>query len=916
MSSPAGKPESVPSTDTTHARVSIGGGLAERASRLRARFLVTLPFTVAVIALSMVPALQFRGWQWAAAIASLPVVTWGAAPFHRSAWKAGRHGATTMDTLVSVGVIASSLWSWYALLFGGAGEADAHMAMSFLPSFTAEGITEGLAAHAPAAHVYFEGACAIVSFLLAGRMMEARTRFRAGDAVRSLMETGVREVSVADFPLSSPPVIRTVPLSQVQVGDVFLVRPGEKVATDGVVVEGLSAVDASLMTGESLPVDVAPGSQVSGGSVNTWGLVYVRATAVGADTQVAHIAQMVTQAQATKAPIQRVADRVSSVFVPVMVGLSALTLAAWLLAGFPLERAVSAAVAVLVVACPCALGLATPTALLVGSGRAAQLGVVIRRAEVLERSNRIDTVVMDKTGTLTTGVMTLERIIIDEATSAQGASSDLASSLESPISSVADAVRDPDSASEHNLSPAQQLALAHVAGVEASSQHPIARALVRAAEESGIRPLPVSSVRDYPGAGVCARSADGRDVYVGRVEWVRSLGASLSPDMEREIRQAESTGATVVAYAYGRGIRKEAPSESETDGVPPEFSASIFEPLNAVSLPEVSVSLVDMAVEGMTCASCVRRVERKLGKLPGVSASVNLATDSALVTVRGEYTDEELEAMVRAAGYEAHVRSRETRAVADTGGNESTSTILRANASFPAESPAPPHVAAEAAQVSDASPSEFAGIAHTAPDTPNPSSASSLCEEITAAFVIRDRVKDTSVEAVSELRSLGITPVLLSGDHEAAAQFVADQTGIDTVIAGVMPEGKREAIRSLQEAGHVVAMVGDGVNDAPALAQASITGLGIAMGSGTDTAIAVADMTLMNSDPRSAATAIRVARRTLRVIYQNLFWAFAYNVIMIPLAMFGLLTPMIASAAMACSSLCVVANSLRLNGSR
>ena len=800
-----------PDTENEH----LGDGLLRRAADLRNRFLVTLPFTIIVLGLSMVPPLQFPGWQWVVAFASLPVVIWGAAPFHRAAFQAGRHGSSTMDTLVSLGVIASSLWSWYALLFGGAGMIGMRMHMSLIPA----------SSHATHAEIYFEGACAIVTFLLAGRLMEARTRYHSGDALRSLLELGAKDAILVEGS-GADRQFRTIPAAELRVGNLFQVRPGDKVATDGIVEEGTSALDTSLMTGESLPREVSPGSAVTGGTLNTSGALIVRATAVGSETQLAHIGQMITEAQATKAPVQRLADRISSVFVPTIIALSLLTLAGWLLAGAGIQSAITAAVAVLVVACPCALGLATPTALLVGSGKAAQMGILISSAEVLERTRSIDTILLDKTGTLTKGAMSLESVIL------------------------------PDGSANSPDAQASVDALSVTASLESASEHPIARALTTAARERDLSSHPVRELRNHPGLGVSALAEDGALLLAGRVSWLGELGISLPQSALSAISEAEATGATVVASARVEGWRESSSTE--------DASAQASQPAEE---GEDGAVIVDMAVGGMTCASCVRRVERKLGKLDGVHAQVNLATESARITLKHDYSDAELEEVVKAAGYEPQVRSRRlTSAQAPT--------------------------AALTAQTREL-PEHLDGV-------------------LLGAFVVRDTVKESSKDAIAQLKALGITPTLLTGDHESAAHFVASQVGIDSVIAGVLPQDKRDAVMRLQEEGHQVAMVGDGVNDAAALAQASTQGLGIAMGSGADSAIAVADMTLVSSDPTMAAAAIRISRATLKVIKENLFWAFFYNVIMIPLAIFGLLNPMLASAAMAMSSVCVVLNSMRL----
>ena len=802
-------------TSTNTESEHLGDGLLRRAADLRNRFLVTLPFTIIVLGLSMVPPLQFPGWQWVVAFASLPVVIWGAAPFHRAAFQAGRHGSSTMDTLVSLGVIASSLWSWYALLFGGAGMIGMRMHMSLIPA----------SSHATHAEIYFEGACAIVTFLLAGRLMEARTRYHSGDALRSLLELGAKDAILVEGS-GADRQFRTIPAAELRVGNLFQVRPGDKVATDGIVEEGTSALDTSLMTGESLPREVSPGSAVTGGTLNTSGALIVRATAVGSETQLAHIGQMITEAQATKAPVQRLADRISSVFVPTIIALSLLTLAGWLLAGAGIQSAITAAVAVLVVACPCALGLATPTALLVGSGKAAQMGILISSAEVLERTRSIDTILLDKTGTLTKGAMSLESVIL------------------------------PDGSANSPDAQASVDALSVTASLESASEHPIARALTTAARERDLSSHPVRELRNHPGLGVSALAEDGALLLAGRVSWLGELGISLPQSALSAISEAEATGATVVASARVEGWQESSSTE--------DASAQASQPAEEA---EDGGIIVDMAVGGMTCASCVRRVERKLGKLDGVHAQVNLATESARITLKHDYSDAELEEVVKAAGYEPQVRSRRLASA-----QAPTATLTAQTRELP---------------------EHLNGV-------------------LLGAFVVRDTVKESSRDAIAQLKALGITPTLLTGDHESAARFVASQVGIDSVIAGVLPADKRDAVMRLQEEGHQVAMVGDGVNDAAALAQASTQGLGIAMGSGADSAIAVADMTLVSSDPTMAAAAIRISRATLKVIKENLFWAFFYNVIMIPLAIFGLLNPMLASAAMAMSSVCVVLNSMRL----
>ena len=868
-------------TRTGQGAPRIGEGARRTARELARRLTISAPLGLFAMAVSMVPAWQFPGWQWAVALASVPVVTWGAWPFHRAAFAAGRHGSTTMDTLVSLGVVASTLWSWWALLLGGAGEVGMRMSMSLIPR----------ASHSGHAEIYFEGACMIVVFLLTGRWMEARARYRAGDALRALLELGVTEATLVEQGPDGGRIERTVPASSLAVGDLFLVRPGQKVATDGVVVSGASAIDASLLTGESVPVDVGEGDAVTGATVNTWGALTVRATRVGADTALSQIGRMVAEAQAGKAPVQRLADRISGVFVPVVIAVSLLTAIGWLASGAALQVALTSAVAVLVVACPCALGLATPTALLVGSGRASQLGVVIRNAEALERTRRVDTALLDKTGTVTTGRMSLE------------------SALGAP--GVADS---------------ELLRVA--AGAEAASEHPLARAITAGAAERGIAPAATSAFTNQAGLGVCAvlDSEAGELALVGRASWLESLGVSIDGALADRLREAEASGASAVVAAVVEDWERAAAPGPAAGGARRSADDGTARSTDDGTAP--GATTVTMSVGGMTCASCVRRVERKLGKLPGVSASVNLATESARITLTRPYSDQELEGVVGAAGYQGAVTSRVEdggpagsagTSRVDAAGTAADAGASRADTVETAEGAASFRLDAGAAASDAAARQSGARESAGSGDAPQPGPAPdaaviALPEHLTGArvlgvLVVRDTVKPTSRAAIAQLRSLGIEPVLLTGDNEAAARHVASQVGIDRVIAGVLPDGKRAAVAELQERGAVVAMVGDGVNDAAALAQAS---LGIAMGSGTDVAIEASDITLAGSDLASAATAIRISRRTLRVIKENLFWAFFYNVAMVPLAIAGLLSPMLASAAMACSSVFVVLNSLRL----
>ncbi|PKY96063.1 heavy metal translocating P-type ATPase [Actinomyces naeslundii] len=725
-------------------RPALGASHVERAADLRLRLIYCLILSVPIMAISMVPALQMPGWQWTVALMALPVAVWGAWPFHKAAFRALRHGAFTMDTLVSLGVIAATGWSLWALVLGGAGHIGMRMSMELLPR-----------AQGHAAHMYFESAAWVTTFLLAGRYAEARAKYRSGDALRALLELGAKEVTrvVLTSPSGSHDAIdvldedgsprteatRTeerISIEDLATGDLFLVRPGEKVATDGVVVEGRSAVDASLLTGESVPIEVEAGQAVTGATVNTSGALLVRATAVGEGTTLARIGRMVTAAQAGKAPVQRLADKISGVFVPVVLVLSAATLVGWLLTGNSPQAAFTAAVAVLVIACPCALGLATPTALLVGSGRAAQLGVVIKGPEVLESTRALDTMVMDKTGTVTQGRMSLDVEACREVSGADPASSQA-----------------PDAAGPVPLGE-ESLRLA--GAVESASEHPVATAITTAARERlGVLPAP-AGFSNHEGRGVSG-TVEGRRVAVGRPGWLTDeMGAEVPEALSTAVEEAQESGATAVVVAVD--------AADTTDAVEAGADAD-KEPLQAV-----------------------------------------------------------------------------------------------------------------------------------------------------AVLVVRDTVRPSSRAAVAALRELGIRPVLLTGDNARAAEHVAAQVGIDAadVRAEVLPGDKRDVVAALQAEGAVVSMVGDGVNDAAALAQAGTQGLGFAMGSGADVAIEAADITLVRTDLDAAVAAVRVSRATLRIIRQNLFWAFAYNVAAIPLAAAGLLNPMIAGAAMAASSVIVVSNSLRL----
>ncbi|RPF23278.1 heavy metal translocating P-type ATPase [Myceligenerans xiligouense] len=708
-----------------------------RGEDLLRRLRVAAILTVPVLVLSMIPAIQFPGKLWLVAALSLPVATWAAAPFHSAAARAARHGSSTMDTLVSLGVVAATLWSLWELV------ADA---LSPAP--------------AGEPHVYFEVAAVVTTFLLAGRYTEWRSRRRAGDALRALLALGAKDAERVRLGPDGAPLrsddgrwrTHSVPVSDLRAGDVFTVRPGTTVATDGVVVDGVSAIDTSLVTGEPVPVDVAAGDAVVGGTVNTSGHLLVRATRVGEETTLARIGRLVSQAQTGKAPVARLADRISAVFVPVVLVISALTLVGWLLATGDPDAAFTAAVAVLIIACPCALGLATPTAILVGTGRGAQLGVLIRGPEVLERTRRVDTVVLDKTGTVTQGRMILEDVLVPGSPAGSGQGGPAGASDGSGDGRARDVLR-------------------HAAAVEALSEHPIAQAIARAGA-----PAPDGPEQDGP----------------------------VSPP---------------------------GPGSSANEGGL-EVSGFVAHPGGGV--------------EGL-----VRRSHAGLGDGPG---SVGLGLNTRRV------------------------------AVGRAGWLEGQGVAV----------PAEVATAVEQAEASGAT-AVVAALDGTA----------------RGVLVLRDPAKPTSATAVAELRELGLRPVLLTGDNEGAARHAAREVGIaeEDVIARVLPDAKAAVVSRLQSEGRTVAMVGDGVNDAAALATAD---LGLAMGTGTDVAMEASDITLVRGDLRSAGSAVRLSRRTLRIIKQNLFWAFAYNVAAIPLAASGLLNPMIAGAAMAASSVLVVSNSLRL----
>jgi Cu+-exporting ATPase len=695
--------------------------VAATSDPLRDRLLISVALSVPVIVLAMVPALQFTSWQWLSLVLAAPVVVYGGWPFHRAALVNLRHGAAGMDTLVSVGTLAAFGWSVWALFLGDAGMPG----MTHPFSLTAR---DGDA-------IYLEAAAGVTTFLLAGRYLEARAKRRAGDALRSLLELGAKTVTVRRDGHE-----QQIPASGLRVGDLFLVRPGEKVATDGVVVDGVSALDLSLLTGESVPAEVRPGDPVTGATVNAGGRLTVRATKVGADTQLAQMARLVEEAQTGKAAVQRLADRISAVFVPVVIALAIGTLGFWLGTGHDTTEAFTAAVAVLIIACPCALGLATPTALLVGTGRGAQLGILIRGVEALESTRRADTVVLDKTGTVTTGRMSV-------------------------IAAVAD---DPD-------------AVLRLAGaVEAASEHPLGRAIVAAARSNGELP-PVTDFHATAGVGVR-----------GRVEGVLVEIAAGAPAEMSPLFHVDDIATGSGDVATGRGHAATASGDAATG----------WGHAATASGDAATVSLGAATFPG-----------------DGVTASLEAAT---WVEVRADGA---------AVGW----------------------------------------------------------------------------------LALADAVRPTSAAAIAALRRLGLEPMLVTGDAPGVASAVASEVGIASVFAGVLPSGKVDVVKGLQAEGRTVAMVGDGVNDAAALAQAD---LGLAMGAGTDVAIQASDLTLVRNDLTAAVDAVRLSRRTLAIIRGNLFWAFAYNVAALPLAAAGLLNPMIAGAAMALSSIFVVLNSLRLRNFR
>lgn len=662
----------------------------DHVAQLRQRLLICAVLTLPVIAMAMIPALQFTNWQWLSLTLAAPVAVWGAWPFHRAAWTNLRHGATTMDTLVSVGVIAAFGWSLYALFFGHAGMPGMKHGFDFGGRSAGGG------------NIYLEAAAGVTTFILLGRYIEVKSKRASGAALRALLDLGAKDVAVLRAGADGVTREVRIPVHQLAVGEKFVVRPGEKVATDGIVEDGASAIDAAMLTGESVPVDVGVGDAVVGATLNAGGRLIVRATKVGADTQLARMAKLVEDAQTGKAQVQRLADRISGIFVPIVIAIALVTLVGWLIVSGDVEQAFTAAVAVLVIACPCALGLATPTALMVGTGRGAQLGILIKGPQVLETTRRIDTIVLDKTGTVTTGEMTVVSVTADEASDVE---------------------------------------VLQVAGVlESGSEHPIAQAISQAAIAKGESGFELTHFENVPGLGARGRvrghaAATELDVVVGRPHLLEQAGMPVSPRLTQALTEAQAQGATAVLVGW----------EGQARGV----------------------------------------------------------------------------------------------------------------------------------------------------------------------IAVADAIKPTSKEAITQLRALGLEPILLTGDNARVAEAVASQVGITRVISDVLPADKVATVERLRSEGKSVAMVGDGVNDAAALATAD---LGLAMGTGTDAAIEAADLTLVRGDLRVAADAIRLSRRTLATIKGNLFWAFAYNVAAIPLAALGYLNPMIAGAAMAFSSVFVVLNSLRLRG--
>lgn len=788
-----------------------------RRQDLGRRLVVAVIFGLPVMAISMLEVLQFPAWQWVVGVCSLPVVGWAAAPFHRGALRAARGGSTTMDTLVALGVSVATLYSWGALIFTPAGRIGMTMNMSLNPLAAAHETGSG-------GEIFFETAVMITVFLLTGRYLEARAKSSATSALRALLSLGAKQAVRVTRPgdprdTTTPWETETVDVAALQPGDYFLVPAGEKIATDGIVFEGHSTVDESMLTGEPIPVEKSVGDSVTGATINVQGLLVVQATKVGAETKLAQITRLVTRAQAEKAPVSRLADRVSAVFVPVVIVLAVLTFALWLGHGQPFPAAFTAGVSVLVIACPCALGLATPMALLVGSTRASRAGILLKGPQILEETRRINTLVMDKTGTLTSGEMRLEDVTVSA----------------------------PRPAGMASLGDNEALALA--ASLEAGSPHPIGKALVAAAKarDCGSGPGALTGFATFIGRGA-GGFVDGVAYAIGKPEWLTVMGADIPPDLEAAIGAAQSQGRTVAVLATGA-----------------DWSSQVSGDASPVLSGEPVGTELTLKITGMTCASCVARVEKRLNKLDGVSASVNLPLEIATVTLTADVPAETLIAQVEKAGYGASLLDS-TGTAAEPGRRNENSTAA---------------VAGDLVQA-----------------------------RALAVFTFSDPVKPEAAHTVASLKAEGIETVLLTGDQPEPAHRAADQAGIETVVAGVSPEGKVDAIRELQDAGKIVAMVGDGVNDAAALAAAD---LGIALATGTDAAIGAADITLVNPSLGAITQAINVSRATLRNIKENLAWAFGYNIVAIPLAAAGMLNPGLAGAFMASSSVLVVLNSLRLN---
>ena len=942
----------------------LGASQVARAADLRLRLVYSLVLSVPVMVVSMVPALQLPGWQWTVALMALPVATWGAWPFHRAAARALRHGAFTMDTLVSLGVVAATAWSLWALIWGGAGEIGTQMTMELLPRH--QGHT---------AHMYFESAAWVTTFLLAGRYAEARARYRSGDALRALLELGAKEVTRVRLTSPSgstdavdvldeegaplPEATRTqerVPVDELRAGDLFCVRPGEKVATDGVVVEGRSAVDASLLTGESVPVDVGVGDVVTGATVNTSGVLLVRATAVGEGTTLARIGAMVTAAQAGKAPVQRLADRVSGVFVPVVLGLSALTLAGWLVTGHNAQASFTAAVAVLVIACPCALGLATPTALLVGTGRAAQLGVVIKGPEVLESTRSLDTMVLDKTGTVTTGRMSLDA----EASASVPSGADGAATHSPDAGSTTGTERGARAGAGRGKAVSSTLGLRasgnDIGGAGAdgdATRSPDAGSTTgteRGVRAGAGRRKAVSSTlglrasgNDIGGAGADVRTEAGAGSTGNNIGEVSAptdktdAGAGMrvagtGPLSEADLYLAgalEAASEHPVAAAIATAAREHlAATPASGTRTPGDLQhAQPSEPAQAARPEEATLPAASTDAATPPAASTGTPGARAAGARTGGTDTTTLSAPGARATapvpprlaVVTDFTNHEgrgvtgvVEGRTVAVGRASWLTEQGvvlgeglSAALERAEDSGATAVVL-------AVGPAPGAEPTQPGQSSGTVGSPGTRATQTSQRTPTQPGHQVL--DARAVLAVRDTVRPSSRKAVTDLRELGIRPVLLTGDNPRAAAHVAAQVGIASadVRSEVRPEDKRDVVAALQAEGRNVGVVGDGVNDAAALAQASTQGLGLAIGSGADVAIEAADVTLVRTDLEAAVAAVRVSRATLRIIRQNLFWAFAYNVAAIPLAMAGLLNPMIAGAAMASSSVIVVTNSLRL----